>query len=419
MLKVLILLLIFQFLSKSNVIRALKNIAHLLNAFAACVVYRFPGKKITVIGITGTDGKTTTTHLTYEILKTAGKRVSMVSSVYGLIGGEEFDTGFHVTTPNPWFVQKSLRRAVDSGDDYFVLEVTSHGLDQNRVWGIPFAYGVLTNVTHEHLDYHKTYENYVKTKAKLLARSRVRVVNCEDESYSLITSGEKIITYGLQKGDVTFLKFPFTTPLPGEYNKLNCLAASAVAKGLGISDEIIKKALRNFTGITGRFERIDTKRGFDVIIDFAHTPNALINVLSALRAKTKGNIIHIFGCAGLRDQAKRPMMGAASAKYANITIVTEEDYRTEDIDEINKQIEKGYREELKAQNSKIKEIKLLKINNRQDAVNKAISLAKKGDVVIMTGKGHEKSLCRGKVEYPWSEHEAVRTALSSQHTHGT
>lgn len=413
MLKIALLLLIFRLVSNTSVLRKLKNIVHLSNAILACLYYGFPGRKLAVIGITGTDGKTTTTHLIYGILKTSGKKVSMVSSVYGLIGGREFDTGFHVTTPDPWFVQRSLSEAAKAHDDYFVLEVTSHGLDQNRVWGVPFKIGVLTNITHEHLDYHKTYQKYVQAKAKLLQRSQVVVINREDESFSLITnyelrvtnSGKKVITYGLKQGDITLKNFSFITPLPGEYNKMNCLAAASVGRELGIPDDTIRKALKNFSGVTGRFETIKTKKGFDVIVDFAHTPNAIEKVLATIRPMAKGKLIHVFGSASERDYLKRPIMGAASATYADITILTEEDYRKEDVHKIMDEIEQGY---LKKATSKQK---LFKFPNRQDAVNKAISLAKKGDIVILTGKGHEKSLCRGTVEYPWSEHEAVKKAL--------
>lgn len=395
-------------------IRYIKNRLHLINAFLACIWYGFPGRKLTVIGVTGTDGKTTTTHLTYEILKAAGKRVSMVSSVFGLIAGKEHDTGFHVTTPSPWFLQRSMRNAVNHNDQYFVLEVTSHGLDQNRVWGIPFEIGILTNVTHEHLDYHGNYEKYVATKSKLLLRSKIAIINREDESYIHISMNrfidtKKIKTYGLKKGDTNLKSFSFETPLPGDYNKLNCLAAATAARELRIADQDIRKGLMAFSGVKGRFETIKTKHGFDVIIDFAHTPNALVRVLSTIAGLSKGRVIHVFGSAGLRDVTKRPMMGAASAKYADITIITEEDYRTEDVNNIIQQIEEGYKETVKSMKTDKKQ--LFKIPKRQEAIDQAVLLADKGDIVVLTGKGHEKSLCRGKTEYPWSDHEGLNHAL--------
>ena len=399
--------------------RQLKNILHLLNAVAANIYYRFPSRSIQMIGITGTDGKSTTTHLTYHILKEAGKKASMISTVYAKVGGKAYDTGFHVTTPSPWFLQKMIRKAVDAGDDYFVLEVTSHGLDQNRVWGISYDYGVLTNVTHEHLDYHGTYEEYLRTKVKLLQRSKCSIFLAERDP--ALTRSRKKITFGLRSGDISLQTFPFTTSLPGEYNKLNCLAASAVAREIGIPDGTIRRALKSFTGIEGRMEEIQTGRDFRVIIDFAHTPNAMEQVLKTVRPTISGRLIHVFGCAGLRDHAKRPMMGKISARYADIIVLTEEDTRTERIEDIMEEIKNGMkgnskfeiRSSKQIQNSKIKKTGkvIYEIPDRQDAVDMAISLAGKGDLVIMTGKGHEKSLCRGTVEYPWSEHEAVRKAL--------
>jgi len=400
----------------------LKNIYHFVSAFFANLYYRFPTRNLKVIGVTGTDGKTTVVHLIYEILKQAGKKVAMVSSVKAEVDGQEFETGLHVTTPNPWQLQKIVRRIVDRGGEYLVLEVTSHALDQHRVFGIPFEIGVLTNVTDEHLDYHQTYENYLATKLKLLKSAKVAVVNREDKSYknfqfSIFNFQLKkgLVTYGITKGDVTSHNFKFSTPLQGKYNQSNCLAAIAATKQLGIDKKMIKKAVSRFEGVIGRFEFIDTNRDFQVMIDFAHTPNAFRQVLKTIRPMVKGRLIHVFGCAGLRDKKKRPVMGEISAQDADIIILTEEDYRTENVNKIIKEISDGCLNKLKTQNSKLKtttqNLKLFKITDRQRAITKAISLAKKGDLVLLTGKGHEKSLCRGKKEYPWSEHEAVKRAL--------
>ncbi len=292
-------------------IRDIKNLYHQASASLAVVYYGFPSKRLTVIGVTGTDGKTTTTHLIYDILKTAGKKSSMVSSVTAIIAGKQYDTGFHVTTPDSWMLQKFLRQAADAGQQYLVLEVTSHALDQNRVVGIDFAVGVLTNITHEHLDYHQTYQKYLKTKERLLKRAQIAVINKDDESYKYLNKQYlKIVTYAVKNdADFTPKKFPFITPLPGQYNRYNCLAAIAVAKQLDIPDEIIKKTLKTFKGVKGRFEKIPTKFGFEIIIDFAHTPNAIEKVLSTLRPLVQGKIIHVFGSAGLRDYNKRHLMG--------------------------------------------------------------------------------------------------------------
>ncbi|TSC53992.1 MAG: Uncharacterized protein LiPW16_211 [Microgenomates group bacterium LiPW_16] len=412
--------------------QAVKNIYHLAVAVFATLFFRYPGKNLIVIGVTGTDGKTTTVHLIYKILKNAGKKVSMISSVGAKIGGKDYDLPFHVTTPNSCQLQKFLRLAIDQGEKFLVLEVTSHGLDQNRVWGIPFKIGVLTNVSHEHLDYHRTYEDYLATKTKLFKGVGWGILNREDESYNYFKfkisnlKFTKILTYGLKMGDITPANFSFQTPLPGEYNQYNALAAIATAKTLGISDLKIRQAVADFSGVLGRFEFVETEKEFAVVVDFAHTPNALENVLSTisrgvprvlnagtglvagkgpprLKPQVSRRLIHVFGCAGLRDKLKRPKMGEISAKYAQVIVLTEEDYRTEDVNEIIEEI---------AQGIPVKK-KIFKIPDRQEAINFAIKIAKKRDLVILTGKGHEKSLCRGKIEYPWDEREAVKIALSN------
>ncbi len=218
---------------------------------------------------------------------------------------------------------------------------------------------------------------------------------------------------------MTISSFPFTTQLPGEYNKYNCLAAIAVCKQIGIKDEDIRKGLKSFTGVKGRFEKIANKRGIDIIIDFAHTPNALKQVLSTVKPMVKGRLIHVFGAAGLRDVSKRSFMGTESAKFADLIVLTEEDCRTEDVNQIIDQIalgciNQGAKElQVRQIGQKFESPVFFRIPGRLQAINFAINkLAKKGDTVILTGKAHEKSLCRGKVEYPWSEHEAVKQAIS-------
>lgn len=352
----------------------LKNIYHLFQAILANIIYGFPSRKLKVIGITGTDGKTTTTHLIAHILKTAGKKVSFVSSVVA--------SGFHVTTPSPFALQKLLKQSVDNHDEYFVLETTSHALDQNRVWGINYEIGVITNITHEHLDYHKTYENYAKTKLKLLKMAKIGIKNT-GKIASIIK------------------KIPNLT----KFNQYNYSTAYTVCQELGLSDEIILKAMKSFQLPKGRLDLVYDK-DFKVIIDFAHTPNALLQLLPEIRKKylqQSRRLIHVFGSAGLRDFTKRSLMGEASDKFSDIIILTEEDYRIEDLEKICQQIASG----IKDKNYQI-------IPDRQQAINQAIKVAKKNDVVVITGKGHESSLCRGKIEYPWDEYEAVKKALRAR-----
>lgn len=385
----------------------LKNLYHLFQAILANLYYLFPSRKIKVIGITGTDGKTTTTHLIAHILKTSGKKVSFISSVYASIGGKEYDIGFHVTTPSSFMVQKFIRQSVKNNDEYFILETTSHALDQNRVWGIRYEIGVITNITHEHLDYHKSYEDYLKTKVKLLKMAKQAVVNKDDKSYQYIKNlsadrhGQKL---NIKK---TYQKLKILEKIPNLtlFNQYNYSAAYTVCKILGLNDNEILKAMKSFKLPKGRLEVVYDKE-FKVIIDFAHTPNAFQQLLPEVRKKylkNNGRLIHIFGSAGLRDKTKRPLMGKVSSQFSDYIILTEEDYRTEKPEDICYQIALG-----------IKKDKLFEIIiSREEAINKGIKMARKGDVVLLTGKSHEKSLCRGKVEYPWSEHEFIDKAINS------
>jgi len=384
-------------------LQRLKNIFYLINALLANIWYGFPSRNITVIGITGTDGKTTTTHLIAHILKSCGKKVSYISTIFAKIGEKEYDTGFHVTTPNPWLIQKLIKEAVNNKDEYFILETTSHALDQNRVWGINYKIGVLTNVTHEHLDYHLSYENYLKTKVELLKRAEVAFFNKDDRSYlyvkKMLKGRKKIIEY--QK--LSIIKKNFSNL--EKFNQENFSAAYLVALNLGLRSEEVLKAIKTFKLPKGRFDLVYDK-DFKVIIDFAHTPNAFLKLLPEIRKKylkNKGRLIHVFGSAGLRDNTKRPLMGEISSRFADFIILTEEDYRTEDPNKICQEIASG----IKNKNYQV-------IIDRKKAIEKALKMAKKGDVVIFTGKAHEKSLCRGKTEYPWDEYKAVKIALENK-----
>ena len=223
-------------------IQKLKNIYHLFQAISANVFYGFPSKKLKIIGITGTGGKTTTTHLIYHILKSSGKKVSMISTVYAQIGEKQYDTGFHVTTPSAFSVQKLIFEAYKAESKYFILESTSHRLEQNQLWGIKFEIGVLTNITHEHLDYHGNYEEYVKAKLKLLLNSKVAIVNVDDESYKIISQKSKVKIQKYNSKVKSLEELPELT----KFNRYNYAAAYKVCRELGVSEEIILKAIYNF-----------------------------------------------------------------------------------------------------------------------------------------------------------------------------
>ena len=398
---------------------------HFPQAFFWTLFYHYPAKKLTVIGVTGTDGKTTTSTLIWHILNQAKKKCGLITSLAVKIGNQEVDTGLHVTTPNPKNLQKFLRKMKNTGIKFVVLESTSHGLDQYRLWGSNFKVGVITNITHEHLDYHKTLAKYLKAKKKLFRRVRIAILNYDDISYqsikSYITPKTKVFTYAIEnKADFTPKNFKFTSPLKGKYNQYNCLAAITTANALRIKKTVILKALANFKEVKGRMEEVNLGQNFRVIIDFAHTPNALNCVLSTLQnqLRKKGKLIVVFGSAGLRDKTKRPKMGKIAGQYANISVLTAEDPRTEDANDIINQIAQGC---LKV---KAKEVKyhpyrsvpshhfFLRVPDRREAINLAIQkIARKGDIVVICGKGTEKSMCYGTIEYPWSDRKEAEKAI--------
>lgn len=395
---------------KKLIPRALINIGkHLPAALVANFRYGFPGKKLRIIGVTGTDGKTTTVNMIYKILKDAGKRVSMISTINAVIGGKSYDTGFHVTSPPAMDVQRFLKSAKQVGDEFMILEVTSHALEQFRVWGVKFEIGVITNITHEHLDYHGNFENYLKAKAKLIKNAEVAVLNRDDANFKKLSqySLGKVFSFGLNKNaDFNPANFPLKLQLAENYNIYNALAAAAVATILGIDKKAVQNALGSFKTLPGRMEEIKNNRGMKVIVDFAHTPNALENALKALRSQTSGKLIAVFGAASERDLKKRPMMGEISAKLADITILTDEDPRFEDRNKIIEDIAVGA-----YKNGAVDGKNLFKEPDRAKAIKLAVSLASKGDTIGIFGKGHEKSMNYQGKELPWSDRKAAQNAL--------
>lgn len=422
-----------------------KNTLHFIDSLIHVAINGYPAKNLTVIGVTGTDGKTTVSHLIYEMLKNSGKQVALISTVAAYIGDKVVNTGFHVTTPDAKFLQPLIKRMKEKEVKYLVLEATSHGLDQHRTLGCNFWGGVLTNITHEHLDYHTSLERYKNAKSKLFKKVKVAVLNRDDLSYkyfkSVIKSGSNVISYALEgsatykatnislkKGVMTFWiieggkKFKLHTSLIGDYNVSNILAAVGIARALNIKWDIIRKTVTSFSGVSGRMEIIKGNQPFTVIVDFAHTPNALENVLRTLRGlKPKGGrLIVVFGCAGERDVKKRPMMADISTRLADVSIFTAEDPRHEDVNEIIEKMVKGVKKSSAVEVDKLSKINqyknknvFLREPNRKKAISFAIEkIARKGDTVVICGKGHEKSMSYEGVEYPWSDKEAVMVALS-------
>lgn len=410
-------------------------------AEVSAAFYDFPAHQMTMIGVTGTDGKTTTAMLIFNILQAAGIRNGMISTVSARLESLELDTGFHVTTPEAPDIQRYLSLMRSEGITHVVLESTSHGLAQNRVANCEFDIGVVTNITHEHLDYHGSYEDYRDAKGLLfrfLADTqpkerdvpRLAVLNKDDQSYPYLHEITTVrqTTYSLQPGaelwaeevvqnsaELSFVavgkgfRQAVTSQLAGLFNVSNCLAAiSATVYGLGIDPAIAASGIASLLIVPGRMERIEMGQEFLCIVDFAHTPNALRVALQTARQMSPGRVIAVFGSAGLRDRAKRRMMAEVSTELADFTILTAEDPRTESLNDILAEMGEAAKK-----SGGVEGKTYWRIPDRGKAIQFALSLAEKGDIVISCGKGHEQSMCFGSVEYPWDDRIAMRAALAN------
>ena len=411
-------------------------------AYIAAALEDFPARKLTVLGVTGTDGKTTTSTILYHILKAAGLKTGLITTVSAIIGDKEMDTGFHVTTPEAVDVQKYLSMMVKAGMTHVVLETTSHGLIQHRVTGCDYDIGVVTNITHEHLDYHGSFEEYRAAKGRLFTELTspykqsqtvppTAILNKDDTgSYAYLQSITKAkqFAYAIEDQSVDFsahdiqhtpqgLSFtithkgsstPIQTNMIGHYNISNILAAfSAAVAGLGIDPATAAKAIQNVPGVSGRMEVIDMGQEFTAIVDFAHTPNALTVALKTLKTITDGNIWAVFGSAGLRDREKRAMMGEVAAQYADYAIFTAEDPRTESLDGILAEMANAALAKGAAEGETF-----WRIRDRGAAIQYAVDHASPNDIVCAFGKGHEQSMCFGTTEHPWDDRTAMRAALA-------
>ena len=430
-------------------------------AVAAAALYDFPSRKLQVLGITGTDGKTTTCTLLESILATAstdagapGGRAGVVTTVGARIQGRESDTGLHVTTPDAPDVQRFLGEMVEAGCRYAVIESTSHGLAQARVAAVDFDVAAVTNITHEHLDFHGTRDAYVAAKA-LLFRSlyasppkrgipRCAVLNADDagsygallaalnEEASIHDYHVPVRSYGIPGHSGVRLdvsahaidyapartrftvqwwggEFPIETKLIGEFNVYNILCAVTASLATGIPVSTIQEGVERLDGVLGRMQRMDAGQPFLAVVDFAHTPISLENALRTLRplvgqGSAQGRLIAIFGSAGLRDREKRYLMGRVAGELADYTVITAEDPRTEDLADICRSIERGVREYADSSRYAV-------VLDRTEAIQYAVDMARPGDVVAAFGKGHERSMCFGETEYPWSDQDAMLAAL--------
>jgi UDP-N-acetylmuramoyl-L-alanyl-D-glutamate--2,6-diaminopimelate ligase len=333
--------------------------------------YDSPSKKLKIIGVTGTKGKTTTVHLIYHILTSLGKKVGLVSSIAAKIGEREVDTGFHVTSPNVVSLHKFLKEMVTAGCEYAVIEVSSHGIDQKRIEGVEFEVGVLTNIAPEHLDYHKTLKEYKRIKMSFIDSCRQKVIAPTETNLKVIS---------------------------GFFNNLNAEAAIKTVKLLGFDKDKAQNTLKSFGLPVGRLEEIKNELGIKIIVDFAHTPDSLFAALTHLRKETKGKLFSVFGCAGERDHRKRRKMGKISSDLADFSVFTAEDPRSEKLTDIFKLMKKD------AKN-------YVCVPERGEAVAYALSKATKGDTVAFFGKGHETSMAYDGFEHLWRDQKAIRNYL--------
>ncbi len=410
-------------------------------AHLAAAWYGFPSRHLLVIGVTGTDGKTTTATLLDEILRAAAYRSGRIATTGARIGDWTVDTGFHVTTPDAPLVQRYLAQMHREGVQAVVLESTSHGLDQHRVDACDFDAAVVTNVTHEHLDYHGSWEAYMAAKARLfqlLAASpakgwpKVAALNRDDRSFPYLDGifPNQQLTYGWQQtADVYPLAVNYRTNgthlrlhtprgelalesyLLADFNVENIMAATTVALGLELPAEAIVQGVAACAGIEGRLERVDRGQGFLALVDFAHSPASLRRTLQVGRrlAGADGRVLVVFGSAGLRDRAKRHLMGEVAGELADLIFLTAEDPRTESLDDILAAMAAGVETFPRKEG-----IDFWRIPDRQEAIMAAVKHARPGDVLLVCGKGHERSLCFGDVEYPWYDRDALIYALDCQ-----
>lgn len=414
--------------------RHLKKIAnyyHFGEAVAANLRYGFPARSMKVIMITGTNGKTTTAAYLASILKETGYKVGVSSTAFYQIGDTVIPNEENMTTDNVFKVQALIQKIKKAKCDYLIMETTSHALEQHRVLGIPCEVAVMTNLTQDHLDYHGTIENYAAAKAKLFAREpRYIVLNRDDkwfDYFNEFNAGEQKMNYGtheeaesritkakLKKTGTDFvIEFDHTTDvaastkLAGKFNVYNATAAATAAYLMNIPVSKIAKGISLLEGVSGRLEYVKEGQSFEVVVDYAHSPDALQNVLESLKSLTKNRLILVFGACGDRDRGKRPMMGEIASKLADRIVLTDEENYTEDAAQIRKEIFKG----IKKANG---EAKTNEIPDRRDAIQKAIDIARSGDIIAITGMGHEKFRIIDGKKIPWNDAEEASKIVQNK-----
>lgn len=403
-------------------------------ALLSAQFYGYPSRRLRMIGITGTNGKTTTSYLIKSIIDNAGKRCGLFGTISYIIGDETMPASH--TTPESADLQKYLYKMIETGAEYAVMEVSSHALELNRVADCEFDIAVFTNLTQDHLDFHKTMEGYFNAKLKLFTSlsnergkmvKKLGIINIDDPYSKRILDAMKVkaVTYGFSKdadirpddirmgiNGISFKAvtpkgiFPVESKLTGKYNIKNILSAIGAGQGLGFDNSIIADGIRALESVSGRFEKIDEGQDFAVVVDYAHTEDALRRLLEAVKEFAKGRIITVFGCGGDRDKGKRPRMGEAAGKLSDMVIITSDNPRSEDPMEIIKAIEKGIKE---IKNGKKPDYLIMPY--RREAIYKAIGLAKKDDIIVIAGKGHEDYQIIGDKKSHFDDRETAREAI--------
>lgn len=414
---------------------AIEPYGHLGEAVLFNVINGFPARGLKVIGVTGTNGKTTTSFLIHRMLHEAGYKVGLMTTVAYGAGMDIKPQVTHMTTASVPVLHKRIKELKAQGIEWLVLETTSHALAQHRVWGVPYSISVLTNITHEHLAYHGTFERYVSAKRMMFEQTnrnkkgmQLGIINADDPNAENFASAvNNTLMYGMEQGDVTARDvkmspngvaytatvggkdYHIDCKLPGSFNVYNSLAAVCVGHAVGLSEQQVEQGIAALEGVEGRMTRIDEGQDFNVIVDYAHTPDSFEKLFNDLRPVVKGNIIALFGSLGGGDKGKRPLQGEIAGRFANEVILTQEDDRDEDPQAIMNDIAVGAEKA-----GKVREKDLFFIHDRTQAIQFAMNRAKAGDTVLLLGKGHEKTQEDAKGEHPWNEEATARTAIKNR-----
>ena len=412
-------------------VRDIEEIYRRTRVKAVSARYGNPARDLRVIAVTGTNGKTTTINYINEILKEAGLTTAMFSTAVIEVAGERQLNDLNATVGSTARMQRFFRDAKKAKVDYVVLEITSHALHQHKLATVPIEVAIMTNLTQDHLDYHKTMDEYAKAKSKLFANEpRFIVLNRDDEWFDYFDkfpAGSQKITYGTheeaearidkvklyRKGSEARVvidhqtKLDLATVLPGKFNVYNMTAAAATAYVLGVKRSDIVEGVANLEGVPGRFERVVEGKDYDVIVDYAHTPDALEKLLEAAKSTTKNRVILVFGACGDRDKTKRPIMGEIAARLADRIILTDEESYSEDPEVIRRMIYEGIEQGSGTG-------KTTEIADRREAIKKALDIATKGDTILVTGMGHEVFRIVNGEKLPWNDGDIVRELLGEQ-----